>query len=190
MSHLYGTSIENQPGAIAHHTVNHELKESHSSLGFANPAQWNEQYLSTLKVFTHCLQEVSDLWKAAINSVCIRCFSIAPKSKAHFILALTPLAPSLWSQVQQPPPSLLMWILHRGSNPTQTSPSKAKSWRALISITGYITRNILLPAKKVLWSHSLLEGPLGLSRWCWRKRHVSAFPSTVRARCPLVQVPW
>lgn len=96
-----------------------------------------------------------NLWKTAINSVCIWFFSTAPKRKAHIILVVTRPASRLWSQVQQLPTLLLVWMLHRGSNPIQTSHSKAKSWLALIHLTGYSTPNILLTAKKQSYKVSL-----------------------------------
>lgn len=134
----HGTSMENPPGSITHHTIRHELEDSHPSLGFAIPHQWNDQLLSPLKGSAQCLQKVPNLWEAARNSISIWLFSIALESKAYTILALIPLAPRLWSQLQKLPLSLLVLLLHRASNPSQTSHGEVKSRPALIYITDYI----------------------------------------------------
>lgn len=88
-----------------------------------------------LKVFPWCLQKVSNLWGAAINSLCMICLQCSEQQSPE-------------SCVIPDPSSLTLWDFPQEIQPIQTSLSKSKSLCNLLHITNYIIPSILPMEKK------------------------------------------
>lgn len=101
--------------------------------------------LSTLKVFPWCLQKVSNLWGAAINSLYMICLQCSEQQSPE-------------SCVIPDPSSLTLWDFPQEIQPIQTSLSKAKSQCNLIHITNYIIPSIHPMQKKKSMKYLFLLG--------------------------------